>query len=350
MNSAMRSPLRFTIKELSKLVDCEAVGDLSHIIEGVDDLESATSNQATFLENPLYQKQLSSTEAGLIVMHPKIPLVSGKNYLLSKTPSLTFQSLIELFIRPPLSGFSGIHPTAVIHESVSLAEGVIVGPHVVIDQGVFIGRNTFIGSGVFIGAEVKIGEGVTLHPHVVIREGCIVGNRVIIQPGSVIGSCGYGYYTDHKGTHQNLKQLGKVILEDDVEIGANSTIDRARFKTTLIRRGTKIDNLVQIGHQVELGEDNLIVAQVGIAGSTKTGRHVVIGGQSGIAGHLTITDQVILGARSGVTKSIHEKGTYLGAPALPRKEFGEQFVQLRSIHKLTQRITALEEEYKTIKP
>jgi UDP-3-O-[3-hydroxymyristoyl] glucosamine N-acyltransferase len=335
--------LSFTVQEIAELLQCEAVGSLDHCIHGVDYLELATKEHATFLDNPLYQKFLTTTEAGLIVIHPKMARVEGKTYLLSTSPSLTFQKIIELFIQPIPSAFCGIHPSAYIDKSVLLGENVTIGPHVVIDRGCTIGDNSTIGAGVFIGAESILGTSCLIHPHVVIREGSFLGNRVIIQPGVVIGSCGYGYHTDKQGKHTFLKQLGRVVLEDDVEIGANTTIDRARFKETRIKRGTKIDNLVQIGHQVELGEDNLIVSQVGISGSTKTGRNVVIGGQSGIAGHVTIGDQVTLAARSGVSKSIDEPGIYMGAPVMPRKEFGTHFAQLRSIGKLIERVASLEE-------
>lgn len=340
----MNSSLSFTIKELSEILDCEAVGDLSHHIEGVDYLECAESHQATFLENPLYQKQLTTTKAGLIVISPKTTRIEGKNYLLSHTPSLVFQKIIELFIKPISSAFIGVHPTAHIEADVILGEDVTVGPHAVIDRGVIIGKGCTIGAGVFIGAESKFGDSCVIYPNVVIREGTLLGNRVIIQPGAVIGSCGYGYHTDRQGKHTLLKQLGRVVLEDDVEIGANTTIDRARFKVTLIKRGTKVDNLVQFGHQVEIGEDNLIVSQVGVSGSTKTGRNVVIGGQSGIAGHITITDQVILAARSGVSKSISEPGIYMGAPVMPRKEFGVHFAHMRSLSKLISRVADLEKK------
>lgn len=339
----MNKTTSFTIQEIAQILHCEAVGDLTHRIQGVDYLECATIEQATFLDNSLYKKQLAATQAGLIIIHPKVEeRPEGKNYILSTTPSLSFQTIIELFLHPIASAFDGIHPSAQIAHNVLIEKNVTIGPNAVIDQKCTIGEGCTIGAGVFIGAETILGNSCVIYPNVVIREGTRIGNRVIVQPGAVIGSCGYGYHTDHQGKHISLKQLGTVILEDDVEIGANTTIDRARFKVTLIKRGTKVDNLVQIGHQVELGEDNLIVSQVGISGSTKTGRHVIIGGQAGIAGHLTISDQVILAARSGVSKSINEAGVYMGAPVMPRKEFGEQLAQIRNIGKLISRVATLE--------
>lgn len=334
--------MKYTLSELSNLTAAKLIGDPDHQITGVENLEAASFQEAAFLENPRYEKQLVNSQAGVVIIHTSVKPLPGKNYLVSPHPSLAFQKLIELFITPPHSGFEGIHPTAIIHKEASIGESVTIGPHAVVDRGVSIGPKCVIGPGVFIGAETVIGAECHFYANVTVREGCEIGNRVTLQPGAVIGSCGFGYFTDNHGKHTPLKQLGKVIIEDDVEIGANTTIDRARFKTTRICRGTKIDNLVQIAHQVELGEDNLIVSQVGIAGSTKTGRSVVMGGQVGVAGHLTITDGVMLAARAAVSKSLLQPGPYSGAPAAPLKEFNTQFVQLRSVGRFIERLKELE--------
>ncbi len=334
----------FTLAEIAKLTNAELVGASDHVITGVDDLESATSQEISFLDNPRYTQEMKSSSAGAIILHPSCERESGKNYLLHPTPLLAFQQVILAFLPKIHSGFSGIHPTAVIHADASLANDVTIGPHVTIDRKAIIGSGTILEAGVFVGAEVTIGQNCHLHPHVVVREGTLIGARVIIQPGAVIGSCGFGYFTDPKGKHQKLEHLGRVIIEDDVEIGANTTIDKARFKTTRIGRGSKIDNLVQIAHQVKLGEDNLIISQVGIAGSTTTGRNVVIGGQAGIVGHITLGDQVMLAARAGVSKSIPKGGIYSGGPAIPIREFNEQIVLLRNIKKIVARLKALEEK------
>ncbi|HPE84710.1 MAG TPA: UDP-3-O-(3-hydroxymyristoyl)glucosamine N-acyltransferase, partial [Chlamydiales bacterium] len=182
----------------------------------------------------------------------------------------------------------------------------------------------------------------TIYPHVTIRERSQIGNRVTIQPGAVIGSCGYGYTMDAKGHHNKLEQIGNVIIEDDVEIGANTTIDRARFKSTRIGRGTKLDNLVQIGHNVSLGEDNLIISQSGIAGSAKTGRHVFMGGQGGIVGHVDITDNVQIATRGGVSKDIKTSGIYGGGPVMPMKEFNTMQVHIRKLSSYAKRLKELE--------
>ncbi|MBI3900605.1 MAG: UDP-3-O-(3-hydroxymyristoyl)glucosamine N-acyltransferase [Chlamydiia bacterium] len=335
---------KYTLRELAALTDSQLIGHPAHEITGVATLEAASAEQAAFIDNPRYEKQLIESKAGVVFIQPILSPLPGKNYLLSPHPTLAFQKVLELFLFPSPSGFVGIHETAVIHPSVLLEEGVSIGPHAVIDRGVKIGARTSIGAGSFVGAESTIGSECVFYPHATVRERCLIGNRVIIQSGAVIGSCGFGYFTTPQGEHLPLQQLGQVILEDDVEIGANTTIDRARFETTKIGRGTKIDNLVQIAHQVHLGKNNLIVSQVGIAGSTETGNNVVMGGQVGVAGHITITDGVILAARAAVSKSLLQSGAYSGAPATPIKEFNHQFVQIRSVGKWIERFKELEKK------
>lgn len=340
--------MKKTLQQLSELTQSELVGDPAHVITGVEDLESATSTEASFLANPRYRPLLQTTEAGVICIDPDTPRVNGKNYLICSSPTITFQALIELFgkDRYPASGFTGIHPTAVIHPSSTLAPNVTIGPYTVIDAGCTIGPHTLIGPHVVISAGTSIGASCHIHPHCTIREGTQIGNRVVIQPGAVIGSCGFGYSTDAKGQHQKQQQMGIVVLEDDVEIGANTTIDRARFKETRICRGTKIDNLVQIGHNVQLGPHNLIVSQTGISGSVKTGSHVVMAGQTGTVGHIEIASGAIFAARSGIKKSIKSSGNYGGNPAIPLAEHQRDQVCLKNIRALTSEVHALSAKHK----
>lgn len=322
------------------------VGNPEHLIGGVDSLESAESEDASFLANLRYREQVKLSKAGVICVDPKMELEEGKNFLVHDHPSLAFQKILEIFLKEKedKSGFEGIHPTAVVHPEASLGEGVEIGPYVVVDRKVKIGNRTRLFAHTCIGPNVEIGEDCILYPHTVVREGCRLGSRVIIQPGAVVGSCGFGYTTNAAGQHTKLEQLGIVILEDDVEIGANTTIDRARFKETRVKRGSKIDNLVQLGHNVILGENNLIVSQTGIAGSTKTGRNVVMGGQAGVVGHLEITDYVMIATRGGVSKNIDKPGKYGGGPVMPLAEFNRQQVHSRKIAEYAKRIEALEEQ------
>ncbi len=335
-----------SIQELAELTASELIGAPDHLISGVEDLESAGCSDASFLSNPRYRSFLETTKAGVVCIDPMTDRVQGKNYLISSDPSKTFQKLVELFEknRFPSSGFTAIHPTAVIHPSASIASDVTIGPYAVIDAQCQIGRGSIIGPHVVLCAGVIVGEECHLYPHTTVREGCRLGRRVILQPGAVIGSCGFGYSTDAQGRHQKQEQLGIVVLEDDVEIGANTTIDRARFKETRISQGTKIDNLVQIAHNVCLGAHNLIVSQTGISGSVKTGKYVVMGGQTGTVGHIEISSGALFAARSGIKKSITSPGKFGGNPAIALSEHQRDQVHLKNIRKLAVQVRQLEEE------
>lgn len=341
----------YSLQELARITESRLIGNPEHCISDVSDLESATATDASFLANARYETAMNQSLAGVIFISPTISLMTGRNFLVNENPSKAFQQVVDLIHKnsQEFTGFKEIHPSAVIHESCQISPNVVIGPLTVLDKGVKVGEGSIIGAGCYVGPHSVIGSNCYLHPKVTIRERCLIGNRVIIQPGAVIGSCGFGYLTDKQGKHTKLNQVGIVIIEDDVEIGANTTIDRARFKATCIKRGTKIDNLVQIGHGVVIGEDNIIVAQTGIAGSTSTGRHVVIGGQVAIAGHLKIANGTMLAGKSGVTKSIGP-GKYNGVPAIPLNEYNKTSVYLRNIEtyvkqikELTQRIESLEQ-------
>lgn len=336
--------MSITLKELAALLAARFVGEADYPIGGVNTLDEATSSDLSFLANPRYSEAMKKSAAGAICVAADTPLMEGKNYILCDNPSAAFQKAVHHLIpAKPQSGFSGIHPSATIHPTAEIGQNVTIGPHAVIDQKCVIKDNTQIGANVVLYPEVTIGADCILHANSTIRERCRLGNRVILQPGAVIGSCGFGYIQDKLGRHIKLEQLGIVILEDDVEIGANTAIDRSRFKATIIRRGTKIDNLVQIAHNVEIGEDNAIAAQVGIAGSSKTGKHVMLGGQAGVAGHIELSDQVLVGAQSGVSKSL-ATGKYRGSPAQPASQYARQEVYLRRIEEYAARIEALEKK------
>lgn len=341
---------KYTLNELAELIEAKLIGDGEHIITGVDALESADSEDVSFLANPRYREAMLQSKAGVICVDHNTALMQGKNFLVTDNPSLSFQKIIKTLLANEYdqSGFEGIHPTAVIHPEAQIGNDVQIGPYVVIDRGAIIGDDTCIGPFVSIGPGVQIGTQCLLHPHVIIRERCIIGNRVVLQPGAVIGSCGFGFTTDAKGKHTKLDQIGTVIIEDDVEIGANTTIDRARFKATRISRGTIIDNLVQIGHNVVLGEDNIIVSQTGISGSAKTGKNVIVGGQVGIVGHLEIADGVMISARGGISKSMKTPGKYAGSPVMPLTDYNRQQVHLRKISEYVKRIEELEKRLDTL--
>lgn len=337
--------MTLTLKEIAELTGSKFVGDPALLISNVADLESAEISDASFLANPRYEGAMKKSKAGVVFIHPSLFHSNevGRSFLIHEEPSRAFQVLVEHFCphAETLTEFKGIDPSATLHPTAKIHEGVEIGPRAVIDGHVVIGQGTKIGAGVYIGPYTTLGQNCLIMPNVTIRERTTIGDRVILQPGCVIGSCGFGYTQDKEGKHVKLNQVGSVILEDDVEIGANSTIDRSRFKETRIGRGSKIDNLVQIGHGVLIGPYNLIIAQAGIAGSTSTGKHVVLAGQTAIAGHIHLDDGVMVAAKSGVSKSL-KAGKYNGIPAIPLDQYNRNTVYLRSIEDLVKRIKALE--------
>ncbi|WP_213357743.1 UDP-3-O-(3-hydroxymyristoyl)glucosamine N-acyltransferase [Chlamydiifrater phoenicopteri] len=342
----------YTLKELAEICGLQLQGDPEILISGVEEIEKAQSTQISFVENERYRRFLNKTQAGaIIISSQEASKAEGtkKNFLISPTPSLSFQQVIELFISETDNGFTGVSPSATIHETVVLGKNVLIEPQAVICKGVVIGDNCHIGAGCFIGAETVLGNNCCIHPRAVVRERVLIGNNVLIQSGAVIGSCGFGYSMDKSGNHVHLKHLGKVVLEDNVEIGANTTIDRGRFKETIVRQGTKIDNLVQIAHQVEVGKHSIIVSLSGIAGSTKIGNRVVVGGQTGIAGHISVCDNVMLMAQTGVSKTISSPGVYGGAPARPYEEIHKIIAKTRNLPKMDARIGLLEKQLEDIK-
>ncbi len=314
------------LSEISEYITGELVGDPSIKIRGVAGIEDAQTGDLTFLANPRYADFLETTSASAVIVG-KETKTEGVKVPLIKHPSpyFAFARVVELFVDTKKTYPEAVHPTAVLAEEVELETGVHIGPQVVLERGAWLRRNSTILAGSFIGANSTVGENSLLYPNVTIRENVKIGNGVIIHSGTVIGSDGFGYAKE-KGAHHKIPQIGGVRIEGDVEIGANVTIDRATLGVTRIGRGTKIDNLVQIGHNVDIGENCIIVAQVGIGGSTKVGNDSILAGQVGLGGHIRIGNRVVIGGQSGVTKDVPDDATMLGYPA-------------REIHK-TKRIEA----------
>ena len=348
-----------TLKELSELTSCELIGDENLQISGVNTLEEAFVSEASFLANPRYSDSMLQSKAGVICVDKNAKLQEKKNYLVSKNPSETFQEIIKIFSKEnKLTGFENIHKSSQIHKSAKIGKNVVILPNAVIDENVVIEDNTFIGAGVYIGPNSSIGRDTLIHANVTIREETIIKDRVIIQSGAVIGSCGFGYLHQKEGTFKKLEQIGIVIIEDDVEIGANTCIDRARFKATIIKKGTKIDNLVQIAHNVEIGKNTAIAAQTGIAGSSKFGDFVIMGGQVGVTGHVEIQSFSQIATRSGISKNLKKKDAdikkrkYRGSPAIDMGEYNRQYVAYKNLSKtlkkLEDKLIFLEEKTKNL--
>ncbi len=302
-----------TVKELAELVGGRIIGDQDLVITGVSGIKEARAGEITFVANRKYYCLMDKTHASAILVPPEIK--TGKRTLIQvDNPSLAFARIVALFGPETVKFVPGIHPTSVIGEGVVLGKDVSIQPYVVIEDHARIGDRTILCAGVYIGHYSIIGDDCLIYPHVTIRERVEIGNRVIIHGGSVIGGDGFGFATV-SGIHHKIPQIGTVRIEDDVEIGSCVTIDRARFDATLIKRGVKIDNLVQVAHNVTIGEHTIVVAQVGISGSTTIGKNVIIAGQAGIIGHIEIGDNVIIAGKSGVTKNIPSGKKVSGFPA-----------------------------------
>lgn len=307
--------MRKTLKEIAELIDGKVIGNGDIVITGASGIREASQGDITFLANPKYSPLMEKTGASAIIASSDAQKTS-KPVILTADPSLAFVKIISLFTPDDVGHPSGIDFTAAIGRNVTLGKDVTIGAYAVIGDNVTIGDNVIIYAGCYIGHHTKIGNQTLIYPNVSIRERISIGSRVIIHSGTVVGSDGFGFATI-KGMHHKIPQVGTVEIHDDVEIGANVTIDRARFDKTVIGRGTKIDNLVQIAHNVIIGENSLIVAQTGISGSTIIGNNVVLGGQVGLVGHITVGDNAIVTAQSGVAKSVPEGAMFSGYPARP---------------------------------
>jgi UDP-3-O-[3-hydroxymyristoyl] glucosamine N-acyltransferase len=329
----------FTLESLAREIGGTVKGDGSLELKGVAPLESAGEGDLTFLTNPKYASTAATTRASAILAEKEIPGVS-KPFLLSSNPYAALAKVIALF-HPPAHHEVGVRagafvdPKATVHPQASIASGVTIS------VGAKVGARTVLYPGVFIGENTVVGEDCILCPNVTVREGCVLGNRVILQPGVVIGSDGFGFAKDGDG-YRKIPQVGNVVLEDDVELGANTCVDRAVLGTTRIGKGTKLDNLIQIGHNVIIGKHTVMAALSGISGSTQVGDHVVMGGQVGLAGHLRIGDHVTLATRTGVMEDILDKGLYWGSPSAPMSEEMKNVAAYRQLPELIKRIRTLE--------
>lgn len=335
------------LSEIAKLVGGNLPeGSENPEITGVAALRDALSGDLSFLSNMKYASQVPTTKATAVLVAEDYHAEGvGAILLRVKSPDKAFADIVPLFTPPPVVYKPGVHPTAVIGLGVTIGEGVHVGAYAVIGDGTVIGARAVIDAHVVVGEGCVIGEDAHLYPMSSVRERCRLGMRVILHNGVVIGADGFGYTTEVRPDGSvnvgKIPQMGIVELCDDVEVGANTTIDRARFGVTKVGRMTKIDNLVQIGHNVQIGEYSGIVSQVGISGSTHIGNGVMLWGQVGVAGHLNIGDGAQVLAQAGVPRDIEAKGVYLGSPAVDRREALKQFHLPKSVENLQKEIVAL---------
>ena len=326
-------------------------GSPETLIGGVASLAEAGEGEISFFGNPKYLAVLRRSRAAAVLVPRGYPPEAfgwqpdaGTPALVAvDNPSLEFAKLVKRFTPPAVADVPGVHPTAVLGENVRLGRDVCIRPYAVIEDGTEIADGVYVGAHVFIGAGSVVGAGSRIYPNVTIREHTRIGRRVIIHSGTVIGGDGFGF-EQKDGRHVKIPQTGIVQIDDDVEIGSNVSVDRARFGRTHIGEGTKIDNLVQIAHNVVIGPHCLIVAQVGISGSTRLGRHVTLGGQVGVIGHIEIGDEAAVGAQSGVSKNVPPGALMWGTPTVPINEAKEQIALTRRLPKLIERVKKLEAE------
>ncbi len=304
-----------TLGEIAEIVDGEVLGDADVVISGFSGIEEAQKGDLTFVANPKYFPMIKKTQAAAVIV-PRDLRVDQPPTIRVENPSLAFARVVSSQTDDPRSRIEGIHPTALIGQDVNLGADVRIGPYSVISDGVRIGARTTICSHCYVGPKTMIGPDCLIYPQVTIRENISIGQHVIVHSGTVIGSDGFGFVRV-ADKHMKIPQIGTVVIEDNVEIGANVTIDRARFDKTVIGAGTKIDNLVQIAHNVRIGKNCIIVAQVGISGSTILEDDVILAGQAGLSGHITIGQGAVVAAQAGVSNSIPPHTTVWGFPAKP---------------------------------
>ncbi len=333
--------MRFTTAEIAKQLDGEIFGDAAAVLTGLAPAKTAKPGDLTFAENADYFASAEKSTATAIIAGAEFSS-AGKNVIRVENPRAAWAKALALFFPEPKFP-AGIHPSAVVAASAQIDPTAHVGPHCTIGERVTIGANCVLQAGNFVGDDSVLGDEAHLFPQVTIYAGSQIGQRVRIHAGTVIGSDGFGYVLD-SGIHRKIPQIGNVIIGDDVEIGANTCVDRGALGSTVIGCGTKIDNLVQVAHNVEIGEHSILCGQSGVSGSTKIGSNCILAGQSGIAGHLKIGDQATVGAQAGVMTDIPDGDTFLGTPAQPDKDMKRQFIAVRKLPELLRKVAAWEKK------
>ena len=337
--------LEFSAQQIAMMIQGQVEGDASVTVKNFGKIEEATAGQISFLANPKYEEFLYSTAASIIIINEKQTLKQKINATLIRVPDAyaAFATLLTKYQALKTQNLVGIQTPSFIAPTAKLGADHFIAAFAYVNEGAVLGEQVKVFSNVVIGENVKIGNNVTLHPGVIIYADCVIGNNVTIHSGAIIGSDGFGFAPKEDGSFQKVPQLGNVLIEDDVEIGANTSIDRATIGSTIIRKGVKLDNLIQVAHNAEIGSNTVIAAQSGISGSTKIGKHAMIGGQVGFAGHITVADGVKIAAQSGVTKSVKTPNmTLTGNPAAEQKQSLRSQVYVKNLPELEKRVQELE--------
>lgn len=339
--------MEFTAEMIAGILGGTVVGDKNTAVHTVSSIEGGKKGSLTYLTNPKYEQFVYTTQASIVLVHEEFEPMVPIDATLIKLPDVgaAVLKLLEMYnaMKPQKKGISKM---ASISEKASMGEDCYVGDFAVIEAGAVIGNGVKIYPQVYVGDGVRIGDGTTLHPGVKIYEGCCIGKNCILHAGVVIGADGFGFLPKPDGSFDKIPQLGNVIIEDNVEIGANTCIDRAKTDSTIIRKGVKLDNLIQIGHNVEIGENTVSSAQMGIAGTSKVGRNCFLAGQVGIADHVTVGNYVKIGSKSGIDKDVPDGEIRFGYPALPGINYHRSFAVFKNLPELQKRIAALEKAIK----
>ncbi|MEE9369796.1 MAG: UDP-3-O-(3-hydroxymyristoyl)glucosamine N-acyltransferase [Pontiella sp.] len=330
------------LSDIAERLGATLEGDSDLEIRAVAGLKEASKGDISFLANPKYASHVAETSASAVIVPRDWDRSAKCAILRAENSDQAFAEVAELFYEPVPVPTTGIHPTAVVAETAQLGEGVSIGAHCTIEEGVVIGENTVIQSNCVIGYKTIIGANCLIYPLVSAREFSEIGDRVIIHNGTVVGSDGFGYAVQDDGSRTKIPQIGKVVIEDDVEIGSNVSIDRARFGKTKIGKGTKIDNLVQIAHNVVIGEHSVMCGQSGISGSTTVGSKCIMAGQAGLAGHIEVGDGAIVGAQAGVIKDVASKDFVIGSPAMSHLQTKKLIASMITLPKLKEKVKQLE--------
>ncbi len=333
----------YRLGDIANALGAELLGDPDIEVSGLATLQAALPGQISFLANPSYGRYLADTRASAVIVAPTSAQDVPSNALLLDNPYLGYARLSHWFDPAPVAP-PGVHPTAVVDPSATLADDACIGPNVVVEAGADLGEKVVVGAGSVIGARSTVGAQTVIRPRVTLGHDVVIGQRCHILSGAVVGSDGFGF-ANEKGVWHRIAQLGRVVLGDDVEVGANTTIDRGALDDTVIGNGVKLDNLIQIAHNVRIGDHSAMAAMVGIAGSTRIGRHCVFGGASGVAGHLNIADQVHLTGMTLVTGDIQEPGVYSsGTSADSNRKWRKNAVRFRQLDALARRVKELEKK------
>jgi len=341
--------MQISVKDIAELVNGTVVGNPNSIIHGPSKIEEGGEGTITFLANPKYEAHLYTTTASAVLVHVDFEPAQPIDATLIKVQDVyaTVAMLLEQF-GGAMAQNDGIASNAVIAESAKIDASASVGHFAIVSENVTIAADTKVFAQVFLGANVSVGKNVTIYPGVKIYQDCVIGDNCVLHSNCVIGSDGFGFAPQEDGTFKKVQQIGNVVLEANVEVGANTVIDRATMGSTVIKKGAKLDNLIQIAHNVVVGENTVIAAQAGIAGSTKLGKNVMVGGQVGMVGHIEVADKVRIQAQSGIAAAIKEEGKAVyGSPAIPYSDYLRAYAVFKKFPALEKRIRQLEKQLKT---